>query len=1265
MDQFNNTKDVPERHGLFLLHPQRETYNIDDYLIDIVAIHGLGGHPFKTWTEKEGRHLWLRDSLPGHIPQARILTFGYDSTVVFGKSRSQIHDYAIDLANRLEAFRQHPQERDRPLIFICHSLGGVVFKEFLVQVTLNKDSFGHVANSVAGVVFLGCPHRGSRVASHARLLSRIINAATLGSGARSDLIKLLQVSSTELEAVSRHATYPLKSLIIISFYEQVPTGPSMVVEPFSAILGLPNERAMPVNTDHRGLAHVSPRKPQQYLPVWSSVKELAESCLTPIQADNRKLLEGLFCFDSKSAQMRPRQPQHGTCEWIFSHAKYLTWFHSNEPSMLLLTGNAGSGKSVLARCVAERIQSGGVDRASGSDYLTASYFCSYVEAALNSQEVVLRTLLHQLIQLNPRCGALVRNRLLKRMRTGEEILDLDVRKMWETLREVLSMQTMSHVIVVIDAIEELGVTVAKAILGGLWNIADYLRRTQQDNHLRVFVSSRPNLTPSSKGISGLEILHLGDVDMKADIKLYLSSSINDLEAQNASFSASITPDLREKVITQISKAAGSMFLAAVVTWEDFKRGLLWNQDVVVQKLEKVVSSGSSMGSFYDRLMEKIDPFMLDDALSIFAIISAAARPLSETEIGTILGICRSGRHITRSTDFEPFSNLNTIMEDSFEDLIIVQDDNTVTFIHLSFKDYLISQERFKRVIQKGRQSITKACLVYLKLRDLLQSAVEKTKYDDLASRYPLLPYATSHFYWHINQLPTDDPLWLLFADTAGKYSIYTLESMWPMHRYFDGSPLQHILFSNSIPDSSALGLTRRFHEHGYDLDEKWRHSSRGAILRSCCYYAKTESSKEAALLLLELGANPNLPENSDRTNIGHALENGAWNLYDALLSHPMTDLSARNVLGETLLHHQMQFGTLDRIAELLDLIDEVDLNPQDCEGRTPLHVATMLEKEHAVRMLLARPGIRLNLVDNMGRTPLALATYWGRNKMALTLIEHAGAFPLAKEGHLSALVLAAKRDDKDICNKLLVACQYQNLRFHQDMSGKGILHHAAMNDWDDVIETCVRRGGRTIDIDQIDHSGRSALHYASSLGNIASCQALINGGASLTLQDRLGRTAAQATADAGFKDALLLLLKSGRVDPNQKDSERRNLVHWAATIDCVDVMELISRMPAVKLDQKDCHGKTPIDIAFICQCKYVGLFLASKVPHLNIYSWDLIYRAPILSRESIYRTEELYTTFENDLLMRNAQRQQAAHEEHKELQKQYPPELWALRTMEI
>lgn len=97
-----------------------------------------------------------------------------------------------------------------------------------MTLTLDKAAFGNLAGSVSGVVFLGCPHRGSRMVSHARLLTRIINAATLSAGARSDLVDMLQLSSTSLEAISQRSMYPLKSLSIVSFYEQLPTGPKMV-----------------------------------------------------------------------------------------------------------------------------------------------------------------------------------------------------------------------------------------------------------------------------------------------------------------------------------------------------------------------------------------------------------------------------------------------------------------------------------------------------------------------------------------------------------------------------------------------------------------------------------------------------------------------------------------------------------------------------------------------------------------------------------------------------------------------------------------------------------------------------------------------------------------------------------------------------------------------------------------------------------------------------------------------------------------------------
>jgi hypothetical protein len=123
--------------------------------------------------------------------------------------------------------------------------------------------------------------------------------------------------------------------------------------------------------------------------------------------------------------------------------------------------------------------------------------------------------------------------------------------------------------------------------------------------------------------------------------------------------------------------------------------------------------------------------VLDEILLTFSIMAAAARPLSEIEIGTVLGICRSRKDIKRSRDFEPFQNLTAVIEREVPHLVSLQDDGTITFVHLSFKDYIENQKRFKPIIETGRQSITKACLVYLKLQDLLQRAAVETEHDGM------------------------------------------------------------------------------------------------------------------------------------------------------------------------------------------------------------------------------------------------------------------------------------------------------------------------------------------------------------------------------------------------------------------------------------------------------------------------------------------------------------------------------------------------------
>lgn len=94
----------------------------------VVAIHGLGGDAYRTWTH-ENKKLWLQDFLPSQVPEARILSYGYDSTVAFSKSSAGIDDFSRDFLYRLKTVRNSTQENARPIFFICHSLGGILFKQ--------------------------------------------------------------------------------------------------------------------------------------------------------------------------------------------------------------------------------------------------------------------------------------------------------------------------------------------------------------------------------------------------------------------------------------------------------------------------------------------------------------------------------------------------------------------------------------------------------------------------------------------------------------------------------------------------------------------------------------------------------------------------------------------------------------------------------------------------------------------------------------------------------------------------------------------------------------------------------------------------------------------------------------------------------------------------------------------------------------------------------------------------------------------------------
>src|SRR5215472_10987248 len=71
----------------------------------IIAVTGLAGHAFGSWKSKGRPEMWLRDFLPESIPNARILTYGYDSRLPGSQSDDSVPDLSKRLLESIKTIR--------------------------------------------------------------------------------------------------------------------------------------------------------------------------------------------------------------------------------------------------------------------------------------------------------------------------------------------------------------------------------------------------------------------------------------------------------------------------------------------------------------------------------------------------------------------------------------------------------------------------------------------------------------------------------------------------------------------------------------------------------------------------------------------------------------------------------------------------------------------------------------------------------------------------------------------------------------------------------------------------------------------------------------------------------------------------------------------------------------------------------------------------------------------------------------------------------
>lgn len=250
----------------------------------VVFIHGYTGAR-ETWTS--GQAYWpallagdsdLKDRLD-------IYSVVYDSFLFSGPPISEV---VADLEKELDALML--QTRYAKVIFICHSLGGIVARQYLLHV---KNRYGHTAlGRFRLVITLGTPMQGSSLTRLAVLASSNEQLRVLGPIRTNDYLQLL--NHTVWDFFAKHEV-GCPSLKVFAAYEELGvTGVGIVVDKESATLGASEVKGF--NRDHISLPKPAGTSDEVYAWAKRSMVDCLDGLGACPAADPTKCLEPDYDF---------------------------------------------------------------------------------------------------------------------------------------------------------------------------------------------------------------------------------------------------------------------------------------------------------------------------------------------------------------------------------------------------------------------------------------------------------------------------------------------------------------------------------------------------------------------------------------------------------------------------------------------------------------------------------------------------------------------------------------------------------------------------------------------------------------------------------------------------------------------------------------------------------------------------------------------------------------------------------------------------------
>ena len=227
------------------------------HIADVVFVHGLDGDWKTTWHPKNNPGEFWPTWLDEDLPDVAVWSVDYDvASLAWKGSAMPLTDRATNVLAKLDSV----QVGERPLIFLTHSLGGLLTKQMLRHAhSYGDDHWRAVLTHIRGVVFLSTPHSGSSIANWIKYAALVLRPNVV--------IDELQAHDSRLRDLNIWYRNNVDKMGINTqvYYEAKPTRGVIVVDPSSADPGIKGVTPVPLDEDHISICKPTSRRSLVYV----------------------------------------------------------------------------------------------------------------------------------------------------------------------------------------------------------------------------------------------------------------------------------------------------------------------------------------------------------------------------------------------------------------------------------------------------------------------------------------------------------------------------------------------------------------------------------------------------------------------------------------------------------------------------------------------------------------------------------------------------------------------------------------------------------------------------------------------------------------------------------------------------------------------------------------------------------------------------------------------------------------------------------------